>query len=185
MGLAEDLGKGIDRIEDDMAAELLQVNVEYLRRSIKLEVLKTSTSLEVRVVNTGAGHSIPTGVTDLRELWLEVTGLDAKGKVVYSSGVPNAAGNLEPDARIFHATLLDAQGRKLERHDIWRAAKLGKDTRIPADGSRLERFTLPTGVATVRVRLLWRDLPANFVAWVLKQNASSVKTHELLVWEDK
>ena len=160
-------------------------NIAYLRRSVKLEVARTGAALEVRVRNTGAGHSIPTGVTDLRELWLEVIGLDIKGKTVFSSGVPNAAGNLESSARVFHASLLDAQGRMRERHDIWRAAKLGKDTRIPADGSRLERFRLPTGVATVQVRLLWRDLPANFVAWVLKQNASSVKTHELLRWEGK
>ncbi len=160
-------------------------NLAYLKESLKLEAERVAGTLEVKVRNTGAGHAIPSGVTDLRELWLEVIAFDVRGKRIFSSGVANAAGNLEGDARLFHVTLLDDKGRKLERHDIWRAARIGVDTRIPADGMRRERFTVPANAARVQVRLLWRDLPANFVAWVLKRNAASVPAHELLVWETK
>jgi hypothetical protein len=160
-------------------------NVTYLKNSLKLEATRTNSTLEVKVSNIGVGHSIPTGVTDLRELWLEVTALDSSGKIMLSSGVQDAAGVLPRDTRLFHATLLDARGRKLEQHDIWRVAKLGVDTRIPANGSRLERFVLPRETARVRVRLLWRDFPATFVSTVLKKNPSSLKTHELHVWESK
>jgi Cytochrome c554 and c-prime len=178
--LAHALGGGSVTVAGRGAA-----NLAYLKGSLKLEAERVAGRLEVRVRNTGAGHAIPSGVTDLRELWLEVTAFDARGKTVFSSGVANAAGNLEGDARLFHVTLLDEQGRKLERHDIWRAARIGVDTRIPADGMRRERFNLPDNTARVKVRLLWRDLPANFVAWVLKRNAASVPAHELLVWESK
>jgi Cytochrome c554 and c-prime len=160
-------------------------NVTYLKNSLQLEAKRSDSKLEIKVSNIGAGHSIPTGVTDLRELWLEVTAFDARGKTVFSSGVQDAAGVLPRDTRLFHATLLDARDRKLEQHDIWRVAKLGSDTRIPANGSRLERFTLPREATRVQVRLLWRDFPATFVSTVLKKNPASLKTHELHRWETK
>ncbi|NJK44123.1 MAG: hypothetical protein HC933_07390 [Pleurocapsa sp. SU_196_0] len=160
-------------------------NVTYLKNSLQLEAQRDGTKLEVKVSNVGAGHSLPTGVTDLRELWLEITAFDSSGKTVFSSGVQDAAGVLPRDTRLFHATLLDARGRKLEQHDIWRVAQLGVDTRIPANGSRLERFSLPRETTRVRVRLLWRDFPATFVSTVLKKNPASLKTHALHRWETK
>jgi Cytochrome c554 and c-prime len=157
-----------------------QQNLEMLRRALRLEVKRVDAKLDVIVRNTGAAHTVPTGVADLRELWLEVIAKDAKGAVVFSSGVADAAGELHKDSRIFHQVLGDERGNPIVRHDIWRAKKILKDTRIPTDGFKLESFALPSSAASVKVRLLWRDVPASFAAWVLGRSGSSIKSHMLL-----
>jgi Cytochrome c554 and c-prime len=167
-------------------------NKAYLRSALKLEPsLKADTTsleartLEVRVRNTGAAHAVPTGVSDLRELWLEVIALDAAGQAVFESGLRDLAGNIKPDSRIFNQVFTDERGGVLEKHEVWLARKILKDTRIPADGFRLERFTLPASAVSVKVRLLWRDVPASFAQWVLSKPGSSVPVTELAAWQSK
>jgi hypothetical protein len=144
-----------------------QDNLTMLRGALKLEPLLISSRLEVRVRNTGAAHAIPTGVADLRQLWLEIRGFDAAGAEVFSSGVVDKSGNFEQGTRVFHQVLQDNTGRAIIRHDIWRAKKIALDTRIPPDGLRLEVFKLPKAVVLVKLKLLWRDVPADFNNWVL------------------
>ncbi|MCG8615987.1 MAG: cytochrome c family protein, partial [Desulfobacterales bacterium] len=51
----------------------------------------------VTVTNSGAGHSLPTGLGDLRQVWIELTLTGADGNVVYSSGIPDQDGVLPED----------------------------------------------------------------------------------------
>jgi Cytochrome c554 and c-prime len=142
-------------------------NLANLKNALKLEGQLKSGTLEVRVFNVGAAHAIPTGVADLRELWLEVRGLDVSGRTVFSSGVLDAAGVFKAETRVFHQVLQDENSNPIVRHDIWRAKRIALDTRIPAGGSRLETFRLPKSVVKTQVRLLWRDVPSDFNSWVL------------------
>ncbi len=158
-------------------------NIETLKQSLKLEPRFQNGVLEVKVTNLMAGHSIPTGVTDLRQLWLEVIATDSTGKTVFNSGTLDRAGNVLEGSSMFHVVLADAQGQKLERHDIWRVAKVLEDTRIPAESSRTSRFQIPTNARNVRVRLLWRDAPARFAEFVLKVPGSSLPVQELASWQ--
>jgi Cytochrome c554 and c-prime len=160
-------------------------NIETLKHSLKLESKLTNGLLEVKVTNVMGGHKIPTGVTDLRQLWLEVTAINSGGQMVFKSGTLDAAGNIQAGSSIFHVVLVDAQAQKLERHDIWRAAKILEDTRIPADGSSIRNFKLPPNTRSVRVRLLWRDAPASFAALVLRVPGSSIPVRELSVWSSR
>ncbi len=144
-----------------------EANLTSLKNALKLEGTLKSGLLEVRVSNVSAAHAIPTGVADLRELWLEVQGLDASGRVVFSSGVLDAAGGFAPDTRVFHQVLHDERGNPIVRHDIWQTKRIALDTRIPAGGSRLEIFKLPISVVKTRVRLKWRDVPSDFNSWLL------------------
>ncbi len=177
---AHTLGGG-STIQSPRASE----NLETLKQSLKLESKISNGLLEVKVTNVMGGHQIPTGVTDLRQLWLEVTALNSSGQTVFKSGTLDAAGNIQAGSSVFHVVLVDAQGQKLERHDIWRAAKILEDTRIPADGWTIRNFKLPTEAREVRVRLLWRDVPASFAALVLKVPGSSIPVRELGVWRGR
>lgn len=150
-----------------MVAANPESNLASLKNALTLEGTLKSDSLEVRVTNTGAAHAIPTGVADLRELWLEVRGLDVSGRVLFLSGVLDAAGGFKSNTRVFHQVLQDENGNPIVRHDIWRAKRIAIDTRIPAGGSRLEVFKMPKSVVKTQVRLLWRDIPSDFDAWVL------------------
>jgi hypothetical protein len=157
-------------------------NIETLKQSLKLEPRIQDGVLEVKVTNLMTGHSIPTGVTDLRQLWLEVIATDSNGKTVFTSGTLDRTGNVLEGSSMFHVVLIDSKSQKLERHDIWRVAKILEDTRIPAEGSRTSRFQLPTNARNVRVRLLWRDAPANFAEFVLKVPGASLPVRELISW---
>ena len=50
-------------------------------------------------MNTGAGHAFPTGVTDIREPWVEVQALDASQNVLATYGGPDATGLVPLAAR--------------------------------------------------------------------------------------
>ena len=52
----------------------------------------------VTVRNRGAGHSFPTGVTDIREPWVELEAVDAQHAVVARYGGPAADGTIPADA---------------------------------------------------------------------------------------
>ena len=128
-------------------AELEQESLALLRSSAtlsaRIEQAADGQQLVVRVANTGAGHALPTGVADFRELWLELTVTDASGKLVLASGQP-VDGSVPEDARLFRKVFGDADGKPVGLK-FWRYAKLLEDTRIPADGWRDERWMLPAG----------------------------------------
>ncbi|MNL41052.1 hypothetical protein D3C87_1634420 [compost metagenome] len=114
----------------------------------------------VRVANTGAGHALPTGVADFRELWLELTVTDASGNIVLTSGQP-VEGAVPEDSRLFRKVFGDAEGKPVGLK-FWRYAKLLEDTRIPADGWRDEAWPLPAdakGPFQADIRLNFRTYP--------------------------
>ncbi|MEG0006956.1 MAG: hypothetical protein RR721_10665 [Aeromonas sp.] len=125
--------------------ELEQESLALLRSSAtlsaRIEAQNGQPTLVVRVANTGAGHALPTGVADFRELWLELTVTDANGQVVLQSGQP-VDGAVPEDARLFRKVFGDAEGKPVGLK-FWRYAKLLEDTRIPADGWRDEAWPLP------------------------------------------
>jgi len=140
-----------------------------LRTSATLAVsAPASDRLTVRVTNVGAGHDLPTGVSDFREMWLDVTATDASGRVVLSSGDLDGAGNVPTDARMFHKVLGDKDGH-LAGLQFWTIAKFNEDTRIPADGYRDETFDLPPDTAypvKVSAKLMFRTFPQSITDMV-------------------
>jgi hypothetical protein len=137
-------------------------SIALLRTAAKLSVSDDGADrFTVRVANVGAGHALPTGVSDFRELWLEVTATDAAGAVVFSSGVPAADGSVPDGSRLFRKVLADGSGH-LAGLKFWQLGRFESDTRIPADGFRDEVFDLPQGVAyplRVSVSLMFRTFP--------------------------
>ena len=76
--------------------EAAQQSIALLRSAARLSLSGGENKIVVRVTNVGAGHRLPTGVSDFRQMWLQVTVTDATGKVVLSSGKLDAKGNLDP-----------------------------------------------------------------------------------------
>jgi len=48
-------------------------------------------------MNIRAGHNLPTSLTNVRQMWLEVTAKDEAGKVLFSSGAVSPDGALPDD----------------------------------------------------------------------------------------
>lgn len=115
--------------------------LQLLRTSAKLDIDIKDGVLEVGVKNIGAGHHLPTGVADFRELWLEVEVKDREGRVILSSGKLNNDGEIEDGSRLFQKVFGDESGKPVGLL-FWKYKTLLSDTRIPAGERRAERFEL-------------------------------------------
>ena len=116
--------------------------------------------LRIRVKNSGAGHSLPTGVGDLRQVWLEVRVTDPSGALFFQSGMLNPAHELDPKAHIFRTVLGDGQGNPVV--NLARAREVISDTRIKAGDVAVREVDLggkPAKGSQIRVRLLYRGMP--------------------------
>jgi len=139
-----------------MAVERLQ-NAAVI--SVDISKIKHKT-INVTVSNTGAGHSIPTGVGDLRQVWLEITIKDKDQKTHFQSGVLNEKHELSGDAVIFRTVFGDGNGNEVV--NIAKARQVLKDNRIKAKQSVTRTINLPSVPekgAVVMVRLLYRGMP--------------------------
>jgi len=142
--------------------KLAQMSIELLQSAAELETgLTKDGQLNVRVKNVGAGHALPTGVADFRQLWLDITVTDANGNVILSEGKMDAHGNVTKDARFFQKVFGDKDGNPVGLR-FWRYEKMLKDTKIPANGYRDERFDLPANAVyplKVETKLMFRIYP--------------------------
>ena len=140
----------------------------------------------VTLTNSGAGHRLPTGASDLRQVWLELILRDAQGEVVLSSGILDQYGQLDPTAVQFRKVLGDANGRPLDLHRIWIATQILADTSLdPLETRRIPyRITLARPAVspyTLTVRLLYRDVSQSFAEFALDRalTADDLPTREM------
>jgi hypothetical protein len=139
---------------------------EDLKAAARMEILLPPEAtpgkeleLRVQVSNIGAGHDLPTGAAELRQLWLAVTVTDATGREVFSSGRTNEYGDPVEGSVTYGVTWRDAAGRPTGR--LWEAAGIVQDRRMPAGGAVTEtyRFVLPAdarGPLAARAALNYR-----------------------------
>ena len=116
-------------------------SIQLLKTSAKLDVNISQGSLLVGVKNVGAGHKLPTGAADFRQLWLDITVKDRDGRVVFESGKLDKYGNLEENSVVFNKVFGDKDGNPVGLF-FWRYEKLLKDTRISAGKRVVEKFVL-------------------------------------------
>ncbi|MFH2092092.1 MAG: multiheme c-type cytochrome [Pseudomonadota bacterium] len=123
--------------------------------------------ISVIVNNTGAGHSIPTGLGDLRQVWLEIVVKDKSNQTRYATGVLDAKGELSEDALVFRTVLGDGNGKAV--FNVAKARQILKDTRIKAKDSVTHTVDLgfkPSQGDTVTARLLYRSIPQKILKLV-------------------
>ena len=89
--------------------------VERLQNAADLELIRSESysknelsRLKVKVINSGAGHYLPTGLTEVRQMWLYVKITDAEGKVLLQSGAVDEGGNIDEHAVLFNTVLGNA-----------------------------------------------------------------------------
>lgn len=116
--------------------------LQLLRSSAEIDVDIKENKISVGVKNVGAGHHLPTGVADFRELWLDITVKDANDKIVFSSGKLKEDGDLNySDAKPFMKVFGDENGSPVGLL-FWKYKTLISDTRIPAGERRVERYSI-------------------------------------------
>jgi hypothetical protein len=118
---------------------------EMLRSAATVKITSPATfgpgrpnQVKVRVTNVGAGHKLPTGFPEGREMWLDFRIVDARGKPVYRLGAVKN-GHTEQGTRSFKVVLGDRHGNVVDIN-ILDADRILYDTRIEPRGYREETF---------------------------------------------
>ena len=109
--------------------------------------------VRVRVTNVGAGHKLPTGFPEGREMWLDFKAVDGSGTTLYRLGSVKD-GHTEPGTASFKVVLGDKNGNVVDL-DVLDADRILYDTRLEPKGYRDVEYTfdLPADV-TGQVRLV-------------------------------
>ena len=132
------------------AAAELEINPVY--RDGKLAEVK------IRVNNKRAGHNLPTSLTNIRQMWLEVTAKDSSGKVIMSSGQVDAKGKLPDGTRRFNSDGMDDNMHFAI--DPWEIVSFSKHDTIPPKGYREVYYGLTSNgdsPVTLNVKLRFRQ----------------------------
>ncbi|MBU2620050.1 MAG: cytochrome c family protein [Proteobacteria bacterium] len=115
--------------------------------------------IKVRVKNLRAGHNLPTSLTNIRQLWLEMTVKDQSGKVVMTTGTVNKKGELPKEARLFNS-----EGMEKGFHfavDPWEVIAFARHDTIPPKGYKDVYYGVSAGSGkgplSVEVKLRYRQ----------------------------
>lgn len=157
------------------------IAVQRLKSAAALEVNApqsaergTLVNLIVRVTNVGAGHNLPTSLTEVRQMWLDVAVSDTEGMEIFRSGALNSQGDLDEDARIFNASAVDKDGRHTVKP--WEIVRFEYNKTIPPKGTAVEKFSFlvpqsAKGPLKVRVVLRYRSYPQAVANMLLGKDA--------------
>lgn len=82
--------------------------------------------LDVVVRTRKVGHFFPAGTVDAFDVWLEVQGRDADGRVIFWSGQveDEGRGAVEPGAHFYRSYQLDAHGNQIDKRNAWQTRSL-------------------------------------------------------------
>jgi hypothetical protein len=133
-----------------------------LKSAAKVEILppaslgKGTNQVRVRVTNVGAGHKLPTGFPEGREMWLDFKVLDARNVEVYHLGAIKD-GRTEKDTKSFKVVLGDRNGKPVDLN-ILDADRILFDTRIEPHGYGEVTYTFDVPKSAVGPLRLVADL---------------------------
>ncbi len=126
--------------------EKYQMAVERLQAAAELEIDPMYNKqgdlykIRVRVHNRRAGHNLPTSLTAVREMWLEVKITDENGKEMIKSGYLNENGELDGNTHVFNS---EGMGMDMEfQIDPWAVVSFAKQNLIPPKGYRDVHYTI-------------------------------------------
>jgi len=160
--------------------EKAQLARERLQNAAVLEVLppgagKSVSDITVRVKNEGAGHMLPTGVTEFRQMWLDVTVTDSKGKTVFSSGTIDSNGDLTENTCIYQTVFGDSQ--RNPTLNVAKASRMLHDHRIHPKGFLDETFHFKKPCKrplTIKAELKYRSIIPSVAAMLLGDDTINV-----------
>ena len=135
-------------------------------------------SFDVVVENVGAGHNLPTSLTELREMWVELKVSTSDGRLLFQSGQLEPNADIPAGAMRFGALAGDAQGEVT--YKPWEISQFLFKRLIPPRGSESERFRfeVPGGVSgelQIEATLFYRVAPPKVVAALMGDEAFEVK----------
>lgn len=168
--------------------------VERLQHAADLELIKSGpykkeslSHIKIKVINSGAGHYLPTGLTEVRQMWLDLKVTDAKGNVLLRSGDLDDKGNIDKNAVVFQTILGNEKGEPVI--NVALADRILFDHRVPPKGFQTERFAfyIPENAVSplkVEATLKYRSASQALTNILLGENAPKMPVVDMAVIED-
>jgi hypothetical protein len=134
-------------------------------------------TVSVKVTNVGAGHNLPTSLTEVRQMWLDMQVVDGKGNELFRSGMVDDAGNIDQDTKIFNTYAVDKDGRHTVKP--WEIVRFEYNNTIPPKGSAAEKyaFLIPKdteGKLAIKATLRYRSFPQAVANMLLGESAPTI-----------
>ena len=168
------------RMAKDRLAHSVTIDFTGAPAAKKGEIYRFS----LKVTNSGAGHYLPTGLTFVREMWLDVTVKDANGNVLLRSGDLDPKGDIRQGAVIYR-TVLGAGGKEI-RPTLFlpEATQVITDHRIRPLGYDTEvySFVIPadaTGPLSFHAEMRYRSAPQSVVNDLLGKDAPTLPVFDM------
>lgn len=153
--------------------------------SLKLKIIPKNNrhyALRVKVYNDRAGHNLPTSLTEVRQVWIEVVVKDDKGRELLRSGTLGADNELPKDTVIFNSHAVDVEGNDTVLP--WKVAYFTETNTIPPKGYRYGRygFNLPEDASrvTVTAKLHYRSFSQGLAQLILGDLAPQIPAIEMV-----
>ena len=158
----------IDRLKNAANIEII-IPVAFRKSSIA--------RIKVKVEISGAGHYLPTGMTEIRQMWLDVKVTDNAGRELFRSGEVDINGRVDPDAVMYNTVLGNSKGKAVM--NIALADRVLTDYRIPPKGYAIEdySFFIPGYVhdpLRVEATLRYRSCSQSFANMTLNERAPQI-----------
>ncbi len=169
--------------------------VERLQHAADLEIITTQSNrdsrvsrLDIKVINSGAGHYLPTGLTEVRQMWLDVKVTDDRGQVLLHSGFLDKDGAIDRDAVLYYTLLGDKHGNPVL--NVAKAERVLFDYRIPPKGYVLETYSfyVPADAAYplhVEASLNYRSTSPSLAKQLLGENAPEIPVIRMASADDE
>ena len=126
--------------------------------------------VDVVVRTRKIGHFFPGGTVDAPDVWLELEGKDAAGRVIYWSGYieDNGCGPVEPSAHFYKSYQLDGDGNPINKRNGWATRSVLYVHLIPPGAADTAHFRVAipkdaTGPITLTARLNYRKFMYDYV----------------------
>jgi hypothetical protein len=136
-----------------------------LSSAIQLQASAAADGVHVLVMNVGAGHAFPTGVTDIREPYVEVQAIDANKNLLATYGGPDSTGLIPLTAPRMGMDIADADGGLLYQHELTEATSVPFE-RVPPAQTSMELVvflpTLPPTAVELDAVLLYRNIRTQY-----------------------
>lgn len=169
--------------------------IERLKNAADLEIIKDGSyiagqpaQIKVKVINSGAGHYLPTGVTEIREMWLTLKVKDASGKIIFSSGDLDKEENLDKNTVLYNTQFGDKKGNPTENLAL--ADRVLRDYRIPPKGHRIESFSfnIPPGAKSpleIETTLKYRSISPALAKKLLGEKSPEIPIIDMVSATEK
>ena len=137
---------------------------------------------EVVVHNVAAGHSLPTSLTELREMWVALEVRAEDGRLLFQSGQLNGDGEIPEGAMRFGALAGDAEGNVT--YKPWEVSQFLWKRLVPARGAARDTFRvdLPggfSGPVQIAAKLFYRSASPRALASLMGDEAFVPKQVEM------